>query len=97
MKNNQYNTRDVKRTCENKLKIKFRRGKEFNGWFYLDGKKSRRITVPKGRDSIPKGTYNNMAKQLSLKIEEFDDLLDCPLDHSKYVSILLTRLLDFSD
>lgn len=88
MKNASYKTNDVKRVCENKLDIQFRSGKEFNGWYILDGVKTCRITVPKGKKDLKPGTYRSMAKQLKLSIDEFDLLLDCPLKKSEYETIL---------
>ena len=88
MKNTSFNTHDVKRCCENKLGIDFREGKEFNGWFYLDAKKTARITVPKGRKQIAPKTYKSMATQLKLRVEQFDDLLECTLLQDGYKQIL---------
>ncbi len=84
MKNSVFSTRDVKKICENKLKIVFRSNAESNGWFYFEGKKVARITVPKGRKPIAKGLYKSMANQLKLSVDEFDDLLECPLSLSDY-------------
>ncbi|MBI4746257.1 MAG: hypothetical protein HY786_06930 [Deltaproteobacteria bacterium] len=84
MKNSKYSTSDVKKQCENKLDIEFRSGGEFNGWFWLDNMKVARITVPKGRKPIPPKTYKSMATQLKISIEDFDDLLECPLTKDKY-------------
>jgi hypothetical protein len=91
MKNAEYRCNDVKRICENKLQIPFRSGKEFNGWFVLEGRRSARITVPKGRKDIPPGTYRSMARQLFLTVEQFDLLLDCPLKYGEYIAILKYR------
>ena len=88
MRNNQYNTLDVKNICENKLEINFRGSKECNGWFLLNGKRAKRITVSKGRKPIPMGTYKSMARQLGLTVSQFDDLLLCPLDKAGYEEIL---------
>ncbi|MBO8152717.1 MAG: hypothetical protein DRP91_04820 [Candidatus Neomarinimicrobiota bacterium] len=92
MKNASFHTLDVKRICENKLGIRFNKGKEFNGWFLLCGKKVARITIPKGRKPIPKKTYKSMAMQLKLSVKEFDDLLECPIDKEKYEEILKSRI-----
>lgn len=89
MKNTSFHTSDVKRCCENKLGIEFRSGKEFNGWFVLRGRKHARITIPKGKKPIPSKTYKAMAIQLKLDVEQFDDLLDCPLTKEAYVKILI--------
>jgi len=69
---------DVKKCCEKKLGIEFRAGNEFNGWLILNGKKTARITIPKGRKPIPPKTYKSMALQLKLTVDELDRLLDCP-------------------
>jgi hypothetical protein len=84
MKNNSYDTRDVKKCCEYKLGICFRPGKEFNGWFEVNGKKAARITIPKGKKPIPLKTYKSMADQLKLSVTEFDNLLDCSLSGEDY-------------
>ncbi len=91
MGNSEYNTRDVKICCENKLGINFRSGKELNGWFKLEGKKACRITIPKGRKDIPPKTYKSMANQLKLKIDEFDNLLKCDLTKMGYQEIISER------
>lgn len=88
MDNDKYNTKDIKEICENKLGLEFRVGKEFNAWYRIDNKKVARITVPKGRKSVPTGTYKSMAKQLKLKVKEFDDLLKCPLSADGYKKII---------
>lgn len=88
MKNAQYNTKDVKDRCETKLGIEFRDGKEFNGWYTLNGKKYSRITVPKGKKHIPMGTYKSMARQLNLTVSQFDEFLDCPLTKDRYNYII---------
>jgi len=92
MKNANFHTRDVKNICEQKLNIEFRSGKEYNGWYMQNSKKVARITVPKGRKPIHRKTYKSMAMQLKLKVNEFDDLLECPLDKEKYDEILQTRI-----
>jgi hypothetical protein len=90
MKNSSYHTLDVKNICENKLKIEFRkkRSDHYQGWFYLNGSKSKRLTVAKGRKPIPRKTYSSMAKQLGLTVKQFDDLLDCPLTLTRYLKII---------
>jgi len=92
MKNGKFNTYDVKTTCEKKLNIVFRSNGEFNGWYCLDGNKTCRITIPKGRKNIRTETYKSMARQLKLSIQDFDELLECPLTPEKYVVKLRERL-----
>jgi len=91
MKSASFTTKDVKNCCENKLGIEFRGKKHFNGWYYLDNKKAARITVSMGKKGIPPKTYKTMAKQLNLNVEQFDELLECPLEKEGYDHIL--RLL----
>ncbi len=88
MKNTSFNTHDIKKCCEKKLNIEFRKAKEFNGWYLLDNKKTARITIPKGKKFIPPKTYKSMATQLKLNVNQFDDLLECPLDNDGYESIV---------
>ena len=85
MKNTKYHSGNVKKTCENKLGIKFKSGKEFNGWYWLKNRKVVRITVMKGKKFIKPKTYKSMAKRLKLEVEEFDELLECPLSEDKYI------------
>lgn len=92
MKNNTFSTADVKRCCEKKLDIEFRSGKEFNGWFILNGLKVARLTVPKGRKPIPPKTYQSMAAQLKISVTEFDDLLECPLGRNEYEKIIKNKI-----
>ena len=88
MDNDKYNSQDIKKVCENKLGLEFRSGKEFNAWYRLENKKVARITVPKGKKSVPKGTYKSMAKQLKLQVQQFDELLECPLTHEDFKRII---------
>lgn len=90
MKNNNYHTADVINRCWSKLKISFKkpsrkRSDHFNGWFSLEGKKIKRITIAKGRKPIPPKTYKSMANQLGLTVDQFDNLLDCPLKYDGYL------------
>jgi hypothetical protein len=86
-----YDTHKVRTVCERKLLIDFRNGKEANGWFLLDGKRAARVTVAHGRKPIPPKTYKSIANQLSLTIDELDELLDCTLKFGPYAQLLRTR------
>ncbi len=88
MQNAKYHTLDVKNVCERKLEIVFKKGKEFNGWFWLNRKRKKRITIPKGRKPIPPKTYKSMAVQLGLNTDQLDELLECPLTRDRYEEIL---------
>jgi hypothetical protein len=91
MKNTNFDSHDIKKCCETKLGIVFRKRKEFNGWVYMDDKKFARITVPKGRKSITPGTYKSMANQLKINTEQFDNFLECPLDKKGYEAIMINH------
>jgi hypothetical protein len=92
MKNQKFNNFRIKKICESKLDIDFKKGaKELSGWFKKDDKKVNRITIPKGRENPKRGTYKSMATQLDLKVSEFDELLECPLDRKGYEKILKDR------
>jgi hypothetical protein len=95
MKNTKFDTFKVKSCCEKKLGIEFRKSRsaEFNGWFIFGNKKVARVTVPKGRKFIPPKTYKAMAAQLKLTIEEFDNLLECPLKRNNYEDIIKMKVL----
>ena len=92
MKNTSFDSQRIKRCCEKKLNIEFRNAKEFNGWYFLDKRKTARITVPKGRKFVHPKTYKSMATQLKLDVDQFDELLECPLDHERYKMILKKAL-----
>ncbi len=92
MKNSNYHTLDIKHCCEKKLKIEFRSGKEFNGWFIYNQLKVVRITIPKGKKPIPPKTYKSMACQLKLTIEQFDELLICTMNYENYTNIIANIL-----
>ena len=94
MKNSKFHTSDVKKCCENKLKIQFRKGKEFNGWFVHENLKVARITIPKGKKPIPPKTYKSMAISLKLTVTQFDELLECPLTYEHYKKIIIKMLKD---
>jgi len=91
MKNADFHSQDVKRCCENKLGIKFKKGGELNGWYRLGKMKVARITVPKGKKPIPPKTYKSMAGQLKLSVGEFDQLLECPLSREQYEEIVRSK------
>jgi len=92
MKNNQFGCQKIKSVCETKLEISFRGRKENNGWYFYEGRRAARITVPKGRHKVPKGTYRSMARQLFLSDPEFDELLECPMTRKKYDNILSNKI-----
>ena len=92
MRNADFHTLDVKLCCERKLAINFRSGAEYNGWYMLEGRKIARITIPQGRKPIPRKTYKSMATQLKLTVDQFDRLMDCPLDGQTYRKLIEQQL-----
>lgn len=87
-----FNKHDVSRALLNKLDLRFRSGKERNGWYELDGKKILRVTMPKGRGAIPPGTLNSIRDQTFLSRNDFADLIRCPLSGSDYARIIREKI-----
>jgi hypothetical protein len=59
MKNNKFGCKYIRSVCETKRGISFHGGKENNGWYLFRGRKAVRIAVPKGRQTVPVGTYKS--------------------------------------
>ena len=89
-----YSIEKIKNACLYKLEIKFRKTKEFTGWFKIDKKKFCRITIPKkkSRKDIASSTYKSMAVQLHLDVDEFNNLIDCTISKDEFAKMLLERL-----
>ena len=81
----------VKDVLNNKLEIAFGSGKELTGWFIYKSIKVTRVSIPKGRDHLTKGTQKAIRESLRLNSSEFDDLMDCPLRYDEYVDLLKNR------
>jgi hypothetical protein len=62
-------------------------------YWYLVGNKrtSVRTRISHGEREYGDPLLGEMAKQLGLKREEFDDLVECPLDELRYREILLQQ------
>ena len=81
----------VTRALEQKLSLPFRSGGDRSGWYHLDGVPVLRVTIPKekgGRDSLAKGTANQIRNQLKLEARQFRDLAVCPMSGSDYEQII---------
>ncbi len=89
-----FNKTRVRSACEKKLDIQFGSNKDPKGWFKLDGKKMRMISIPKGRDKIPCGTYKNMANGLGLTVYEFDEMVGCKTGLKEFIAINKSRNWD---
>lgn len=81
----------VKNILQNKLKIEFRCGNEFNGWFEYKNIKILRVTIPKGRKELKKGTLKAIRNSLKLDSTNFVNLMHCPLRLEGFIQILKTK------
>lgn len=88
-----YLKQEVVAVLENKLAVNFRVTKELNGWFVYKGNKIVRVTIPKGRGELRKGTQSSIINQLKLTKEMFFRLIECPLGEEEYVQILKEKQL----
>lgn len=71
-----------------KLGLRFRKGKEQNGWYELDGKQILLVTMPHGAGDIPIGTANAIRNQVRLNKKQFANLVNCPLKSKGYEEII---------
>lgn len=76
-----FKIRAVIKFLENKLGINFRGGKELNGWYYVEGKKVLRVTVPKGHGGaeLRPRTAIRVMNNLKTSKTEFRSLYECPM------------------
>jgi hypothetical protein len=59
-------------------------------WFTVEGKStSVRTRLSRGAREYDDGLLGQMAKQLRLRRQELDDLIDCPLDYATYLKKLI--------
>lgn len=69
-------------------------GREDTGWFYLDGKKQLRVTVPRGHGPLAPGTCNKIKRQLHLTNEEFRALVKCPMTSTDYEKLIREKIAE---
>jgi hypothetical protein len=61
-------------------------------WLYVNGTKTRvRTRYSHGATECGEFLLGNMARQLHLSARQFDDLLDCTLDHESLVRLLVGK------
>jgi hypothetical protein len=61
-------------------------------WFYAEGKKtSIRTRISRGKREYDDNLLGQMAKQVKLRRDEFDELIECPLTAEGYLKLLLKR------
>jgi len=64
-------------------------------WYYLDGKKALRITMPNihgGSGSITPGFLKQIRNNLKLATRDFEDLIECPLNAKEYEAIVRDKI-----
>jgi hypothetical protein len=64
-------------------------------WYYLDGKKILRVTLPNvhgGSRSVSTGFLKQVQNQLKLTTSQFVDLVECPLTSKEYEVIVRSKL-----
>lgn len=64
-------------------------------WYYLDGKKTLRLTMPNmhgGAKSISTGFLKQIQNNLRLDTRQFEDLAECPLSAEEYEAIIRDKL-----
>lgn len=63
-------------------------------WYYIDGRKHHRITLPNqhgGSGSVSTGFLKKIQNQLRLQTEQFEDLVECPLTAEEYEAIVRSK------
>ena len=87
MKSRQIRANQVYNAVSNKLEIQFRTsGPHFTGWYILEGKKTHRISIPKGRKTLSTGVQKDVREKLRLSEEEFFSLIKCPMTGKDYAA-----------
>ncbi|MBI5190260.1 MAG: hypothetical protein HZA22_06265 [Nitrospirae bacterium] len=83
-----FEKQEIAQAIIKKLRIKLRKGKERNGWYFLDGVPVLRVTIPHGNGNITPGTVNSIINETRLNKEQFRDLIKCPLSAKDYEEII---------
>lgn len=85
MKNAQFSSKDVRHACLKKLQMDRNCTSEDHCFIKFENAPAARITFPKGSKNLPPKTYKNMARQLRLSVEQFDEFLTCTFGYKDYV------------
>ena len=87
MSKSTFRANKVYNVISNKLENQFRtRGPHFTGWYILEGKKTHRISIPKGRNPLSTGVQKDVREKLRLDEEEFSSLIGCPMKGKDYAA-----------
>lgn len=69
-------------------------------WYYLDGKKMLRVTMPNihgGSSAVSTGFLDSVRENLRMTRPQFVDLVDCPLSADEFERIVRSALGRLSD
>ena len=79
-----YHPRQLSRTFERKLGIDFREGKHRVGWYFLDGRKAFRVTMPNVHENWGPPVQRSLLKATMLPPDEFNNLVSCSMTGPQY-------------
>jgi len=93
---NSYEEKKIRNSVINKIKPRLsqnKRSKHDKGYIELDGKMVGKVKIPNSHNKPMKEKKSQyIAKDLQLKDDEFNELIDCPLTGPKYYDLLRKRL-----
>jgi len=90
--------KDLRKGVVQKLSLEAtpsKRGREPVYWYFIDGRKQLRITVPNihgGSGSVSKGYLTQVRHDLMLETRQFEELVDCDLTAEEYEEIIREKL-----
>ncbi len=84
-------TSQTRRAFENKATVKFRDGKELNGWIVDDNTRIARVTISKSNKDIPKGTLSNMAKYLYIDVQTLCEFVNCTINGPELIRTIVAN------
>ena len=84
--------RNVRRALVHKLGFQHRPGHHDIYRLYLDGRLVARTYMSHGRRELSDYHVGQMASQMRLSRQEFQDAVDCPLNQEAYHALLRQRL-----
>lgn len=76
-------SRAVTRAFENKLRIEFRHSAHKTGWYYLEGVRLFRVSLPQGQ-RWSRAVQENVRKVTRLGRDEYDALISCSMSGTDY-------------
>jgi len=87
MRKSTFRANQAYNAISNKLEIQFRTsGPHFTGWYILEGRKTHRISIPKGRKTLSTGVQKDVREKLRLDEEDFISLIKCPMKGKDYAA-----------